>query len=101
MGFPACQALLVSGQVRQPLETYSAFSHPEGALEEGSWATEYPTCDGWRQSPIDLQRKKAQFNPQLKALNLTGYDTAFESLSMTNNGHTGKGGPWQTTQVAR
>ncbi|XP_040843591.1 carbonic anhydrase 6 [Ochotona curzoniae] len=64
------------------------WTYSEGALEEGSWATEYPTCDGWRQSPIDLQRKKAQFNPQLKALNLTGYDTAFESLSMTNNGHT-------------
>lgn len=62
-----------------------------GALDEAHWPTEYPTCGGRRQSPIDLQRRKVQYNPSLKALNLTGYEVQAGEFPMINNGHTGKG----------
>lgn len=55
------------------------------------WPREYPTCGGTRQSPIDLQRRKVQYNPSLKALKLTGYRIQVGEFPMINNGHTGKG----------
>lgn len=55
------------------------------------WPREYPTCGGIRQSPIDLQRRKVQYNPSLKALKLTGYRIQVGEFPMINNGHTGKG----------
>lgn len=64
----------------------------EGALDEAHWSLEYPDCGGTRQSPIDLQVKKVQYNPSLRALNLTGYGLQHEEFPMTNNGHTGKDG---------
>ncbi|OWK08200.1 CA6 [Cervus elaphus hippelaphus] len=60
----------------------------EGALDEAHWSLEYPDCGGTRQSPIDLQVKKVQYNPSLRALNLTGYGLQHEEFPMTNNGHT-------------
>ncbi|XP_002716209.2 carbonic anhydrase 6 [Oryctolagus cuniculus] len=76
--------LLLGSQAHsEPEWTYS-----EGALEEESWPLEYPACGGHRQSPINLQRKKVQYNPSLQVLELKGYDTPTGEFSMINNGHT-------------
>uniref|UniRef100_A0A8C7ATE5 Carbonic anhydrase n=1 Tax=Neovison vison TaxID=452646 RepID=A0A8C7ATE5_NEOVI len=64
------------------------YSGKQGALDELHWPREYPTCGGRRQSPINLQRKKVQYNPSLKALNLTGYGVQAGEFRMINNGHT-------------
>ncbi|XP_054435630.1 carbonic anhydrase 6 [Pteronotus mesoamericanus] len=64
------------------------WTYSEGALDEEHWPREYPACGGKRQSPINLQRKKVQYNPSLKALNLTGYEAQGGEFPMTNNGHT-------------
>lgn len=64
-------------------------------MDEEHWSKEYPTCGGKRQSPINVQRKKVQYNPDLPALNLTGYDVQGGEYSMINNGHTGKS--WATS----
>uniref|UniRef100_A0A8C8X8X8 Carbonic anhydrase n=1 Tax=Panthera leo TaxID=9689 RepID=A0A8C8X8X8_PANLE len=60
----------------------------EGPLDQTQWSKEYPSCGGRRQSPIDLQRRNVQYNPSLKALNLTGYKSQGGQFPMTNNGHT-------------
>ncbi|XP_044769805.1 carbonic anhydrase 6 isoform X1 [Neomonachus schauinslandi] len=66
----------------------SEWTYSEGALDEAHWPREYPTCGGTRQSPIDLQRRKVQYNPSLKALNLSGYEVQAGEFPMVNNGHT-------------
>lgn len=63
----------------------------EGPLDEEHWPKEYPACGGKRQSPINLQRKKVQYNPSLKALKLTGYEAQGVEFPITNTGHSGKG----------
>ncbi|KAK2105868.1 hypothetical protein P7K49_015382 [Saguinus oedipus] len=60
----------------------------EGALDEAHWPKYYPHCGGQRQSPIDLQRTKVRYNPALKGLNLTGYESQAGEFLMVNNGHT-------------
>ncbi|XP_029418545.1 carbonic anhydrase 6 [Nannospalax galili] len=64
------------------------WTYSEGGLEEEQWPLEYPSCGGQKQSPIDLQRRKVQFNPYLKPLNLTGYGEEDMEFPMINNGHT-------------
>ncbi|XP_054993563.1 carbonic anhydrase 6 [Sorex araneus] len=64
------------------------WTYSEGALDKAHWATEYPDCGGRRQSPINLQRKKVRYNPDLLPLTLTGYGAQEGSFTMTNNGHT-------------
>ncbi|XP_025283036.1 carbonic anhydrase 6 isoform X1 [Canis lupus dingo] len=66
----------------------SLWTYSEGALDQVHWPREYPTCGGTRQSPIDLQRRKVQYNPSLKALKLTGYRIQVGKFPMINNGHT-------------
>ncbi|KAM4872896.1 carbonic anhydrase 6 [Thomomys bottae] len=65
------------------------WTYSEGTLDEEHWVKEYPDCGGQQQSPINLQRRKVRFNPDLQPLELTGYGNSHESsFPMTNNGHT-------------
>ncbi|XP_054296674.1 carbonic anhydrase 6 isoform X2 [Pongo pygmaeus] len=66
----------------------SDWTYSEGALDEVHWPQHYPACGGQRQSPINLQRTKVRYNPALKGLNLTGYETQAGEFPMVNNGHT-------------
>ncbi|XP_053776833.1 carbonic anhydrase 6 isoform X2 [Desmodus rotundus] len=81
----ALMSLLLVGALAQ---NGSKWTYSEGALDEEHWPKEYPTCGGERQSPINLQRNKVQYNPSLKALNLTGYEAQGAEFPMTNMGHT-------------
>ncbi|ELW68677.1 Carbonic anhydrase 6 [Tupaia chinensis] len=66
----------------------SEWTYSKGSLDEEHWPQHYPDCGGQKQSPINLQRKKVQYNPSLKRLNLTGYDVQVGEFPMINNGHT-------------
>ncbi|XP_055981378.1 carbonic anhydrase 6 [Sorex fumeus] len=66
----------------------AGWTYSEGSLDEAHWAREYPDCGGRKQSPINLQRKKVRYNPNLQPLKLTGYGAQEGPFSMTNNGHT-------------
>lgn len=80
----ALMSLLLVGALAQQ---GSEWTYSEGALEEEHWPREHPACGGKRQSPINLQRKKVQYNPSLKALNLTGYEAQGLEFPVTNTGH--------------
>ncbi|XP_029805001.1 carbonic anhydrase 6 [Suricata suricatta] len=81
---PVLALLLLGAQAQHG----SQWTYSEGALDQAQWWKEYPSCGGKRQSPINLQRRKVQYNPSLKALNLIGYQSLVGEFPMTNNGHT-------------
>ncbi|XP_025024841.1 carbonic anhydrase 6 [Python bivittatus] len=58
-----------------------------GERDEEHWGRYFENCLGKLQSPINIQRSKAKFNPDLELLELHGYGHRHDNFRMTNNGH--------------
>ncbi|KAG8142346.1 hypothetical protein E2320_006276, partial [Naja naja] len=61
-----------------------------GEHSEDEWGTYFEHCLGKLQSPINIQRSKVRFNPDLEPLQLQGYGYRRDAFKMTNNGHSEK-----------
>ncbi len=55
------------------------------------WGTVWETCDGSRQSPIDIVRSEVDYRPGLTNFTFEGYDVvpSGATYETVNNGHTG------------
>nr|XP_056705090.1 carbonic anhydrase 9 [Euleptes europaea] len=57
--------------------------------DKTEWVSDFPDCGGHMQSPINIDTATTLFAPQMKALQLSGYNLPpEEKLSLRNNGHT-------------
>ena len=55
------------------------------------WGDDFPECNQFSQSPVDILTNRAQLDTSLPELTLHGYETVNEeaSFQLSNNGHTG------------
>jgi len=53
------------------------------------WPHIYPSCDGEKQSPINIEKKDVTYNPTLKPITFKDYDV-FHQWNVTHNGHSSK-----------
>lgn len=83
------QVLLYAGFVNFALAGIDGakWTYSDGDLDQKHWAEKFPECGKTKQSPIDIQRRKVQYNPGMPPLELSGYDAMKGPFKMTNNGH--------------
>ncbi|XP_014832070.1 PREDICTED: receptor-type tyrosine-protein phosphatase zeta-like isoform X2 [Poecilia mexicana] len=92
-----CQLLLIShivlaveppaqGLEKLPEEMNWSYS---GSLNQQNWGKSYPSCNGARQSPVDIDEMFTQVRMQFQNLQLEGWQiSTSESTTIQNNGKT-------------
>lgn len=77
---------LVQGLRRRPDEITWSYS---GTLNQRLWGQRYPSCNGVRQSPVDIDETFTQVRLQYRNLQLEGWERLVaESSTVRNNGTT-------------
>lgn len=73
-------------------EEHPKAHHPHWGYEDQvAWSTDFEHCSGKSQSPINIEPRKAIYDPKLPRITLEGYDlstTDGPPMILQNNGHT-------------
>ncbi|XP_011503025.1 PREDICTED: carbonic anhydrase 2-like [Ceratosolen solmsi marchali] len=73
------EGALSSNEEAQGLSNYTAYEE---------WMDDYPTCNGMRQSPVDVENEKVETKIlDVHGLRGSGYKVQPISMTITNNGH--------------
>ncbi|XP_068935298.1 carbonic anhydrase 6 isoform X2 [Petaurus breviceps papuanus] len=65
-----------------------SWTYPEETEGDGAaWSSQYPTCAGKEQSPINIQTSQVSENKALRPLKLSGYGLQEGEFQLINNGH--------------
>ncbi|KAL0965001.1 hypothetical protein UPYG_G00275490 [Umbra pygmaea] len=61
-----------------------------GYEDQAAWSSEYSHCSGKSQSPINIDSRRAVYDPKMPPITLEGYDLTGDdsALTLLNNGHT-------------
>ncbi|CAL1573159.1 unnamed protein product [Knipowitschia caucasica] len=62
------------------------YSCEEACRDPGQWAAQFPSCEGLRQSPINIVTSKAHRNSALPPFNFIGHNQDI-NISLKNTGH--------------